>query len=140
MSEKQRMIAEQPHKIVERVAKFIRQGNLEGVVSMFHPECKIAMDPTEAPMVGHDAVRLIFADFVKKKMELRATVTGEMVNGDFAILQGSWDIRDNDGNVLAGGTSTEVARRLDTGGWTYFIDCPIAVPKPPTLDTRAPRD
>ena len=133
MGDSQRKIADEPHQIVERVAEFILDGDLEGVVSMFHPECKIVMGPSEAPMVGHDAVRLIFADFVKHKMELRGTVTGEMVNGDYAILQGSWDIRDNAGNILGGGTSTEVARRVDTGGWTYFIDCPIAVPKPPNM-------
>ena len=53
-----------------------------------------------------------------------------MINGDFAILQGSWDIKDDDGNVLGGGTSTEVARRMNNGAWVYFIDCPIAVPAP----------
>ncbi|MEM7467782.1 MAG: nuclear transport factor 2 family protein [Pseudomonadota bacterium] len=130
MSNSRRILAERPRQIVERVAEFIRQGDLEGVVSMFHPDCKIAMDPTASPVEGHDAVRLIFADFVAQKMDLRGTVTGELINGDYAILQGTWDVRHNNGDVLAGGTSTEVARRLDNGGWTYFIDCPIAVPEP----------
>jgi len=37
-----RNIAERPHQIVERVAEFIKQGDLEGVVAMFHPDCKIS--------------------------------------------------------------------------------------------------
>lgn len=130
MSEPQRKIAKHPHEIVERVAEFVRAGDIEGIVSMFHPECKIAMDPSAAPLEGHTAVRSIFADFAKGKMILEGLVTGEMINGDFAIMQGSWSISDDGGTVLGGGQSTEVARRLDNGGWVYYIDCPIAVPAP----------
>ena len=58
------------------------------------------------------------------------SVTGEMINGDTAILQGKWTVEDKDGNALGGGVSTEVVKQLDTGGWTYFIDCPVSVPAP----------
>ena len=125
-----RKIAERPHQIVERVAEFIRQGDLEGVVSMFHPDCRIAMDPAGKPMQGHDGVRAIFRDFVANRVNLKGTVSGEMINGDTAILQGEWTIEDDEGNTLGGGVSTEVVKQLDHGGWAYFIDCPIAVPEP----------
>lgn len=123
-------IAEHPHQIVERVADFIKEGDLEGVVSMFHPDCRIAMDPDGTPMKGHEGVRSIFTDFVANRVNLKGTVSGEMINGDTAILQGEWTVEDKDGHTLGGGVSTEVAKQLDNGGWTYFIDCPIAVPKP----------
>lgn len=126
----ERKIAVRPHQIVERVAEFIKDGDLEGVVSMFHPDCRIAMDPTIAPMEGHDAVRAIFADFVTNRVNLMGSVSGEMINGDTALLQGEWTVEDKDGNVLGGGVSTEVVKQLDNGGWTYFIDCPISVPVP----------
>lgn len=126
----ERKIAERPHQIVERVAEFIKDGDLEGVVSMFHPDCRIAMDPTKAPMEGHDGARVIFADFVKNRVNLMGSVSGEMINGDTAILQGEWTVEDKDGNALGGGVSTEVVKQLDNGGWTYFIDCPISVPVP----------
>ncbi len=125
-----RKIAERPHQIVERVAEFIKEGDLEGVVSMFHPNCKIAMDPIQAPMEGHDAVRIIFTDFVDNRVNLKGAVSGEMINGDTAILQGDWRIEDSNGELLGGGVSTEVAKQLDHGGWVYFIDCLIKVPKP----------
>ena len=130
ISDKKKPIAESPHQIVDCVAKFIRAGDLDGVVSMFHPNCKIAMDPTQEPMGGHDSVRQIFAPFTEAKMILAGIVTGEMINDDVAILQGSWQIKDIDGNIVGGGESTEVARKLGNGGWGYFIDCPIAVPAP----------
>ncbi len=130
MSPRQRKIAERPHQIVERVAEFIREGDLEGVVTMFHPECRIAMDPSQAPLEGHPAVREIFSGFVTSRVNLIGSVSGEMINGDVALLQGEWRVEDGQGNALGGGVSTEVVRRLDHGGWVYFIDCPIAVPAP----------
>lgn len=130
MENKQRKIAERPHQIVERVAEFLREGDLEGVVTMFHADCKIAMDPTQPPMEGHEAVRTIFADFVKNKVHLSGLVSGEMINGDTAILQGKWTMEDTSGKVLGGGASTEVVKQLDHGGWVYFIDCPMGVPEP----------
>lgn len=132
MTTKQRKIAKHPHQIVERVAEFIREGDLEGVVTMFHPDCKIAMDPRQAPMEGHVAVRSIFEDFVKNRVNLIGSVSGEMINGDTGILQGSWRVEDGHGTALGGGDSTEVVKQLDHGGWVYFIDCPISVPKPKT--------
>lgn len=130
MNETEHKIAAKPHQIVERVAEFMRLGDLEGIVTMFHPDCRIAMDPTQAPMEGHDAVRAIFEGFAKEKAILEGVVSGEMINGDVAILQGSWTVKDRDGATLGGGQSTEVATRLESGGWVYFIDCPIAVPAP----------
>jgi ketosteroid isomerase-like protein len=128
-----RKIAERPYQIVDRVAEFIKNGDLEGVVSMFHPDCKIAMDPNAEPMEGHNGVRAIFSEFVENRVNLKGSVSGEMINGDTAILQGKWTIEDNNGNPLGGGVSTEVVKRLDHGGWVYFIDCPIAVPTPSGL-------
>ncbi|MEW2915517.1 nuclear transport factor 2 family protein [Ruegeria sp. ANG10] len=126
-----RKIAVRPHQIVERVAEFMANRDLEGVVSMFHPDVRIALDPDNAePVVGHDAVREIFAGPCEARAILKARVTGEMINGDMALLQGDWTMEGQDGTPMGGGTSTEVAKQLPNGGWTYFIDCPISVPKP----------
>ncbi len=130
MTTSTRKIAEHPHKVVERVAEFLKEGDLEGIVTMFHPDCKISMNPSQAPIEGHEGVREIFSDFAKNKVNLMGSVTGEMINGDTAILQGQWHIEDHNGEILAGGTSTEVTKQLDHGGWVYFIDCPISVPEP----------
>ena len=122
--------AQYPHQIVERVAEFMSAGDMEGVVSMFHPECVMAMDPDGEPLVGHDAVRGVFGDFVGQRMVLEGEVTGEMINGDTALLQGNWRILDQQGNTVMGGDSSEVAKRTAEGGWVYYIDCPLSVPKP----------
>ena len=130
MTTTQRKIAERPHQIVERVAEFMKDGDLEGVVSMFHPDVRIAMDPDGEPVVGHDAVREVFKDACANRVILKGTVSGEMINGDTAILQGEWTMEGQDGTPMGGGVSTEVVKQIENGGWTYFIDCPISVPKP----------
>ncbi len=126
-----RKVAKQPHEIVQRVAEFIKKGDMEGVVSMFHPDCRIAMDPTERPLKGHDGVRAIFKDFVEDRVDLKGTVSGEMINGDTALLQGEWTVENAASERLGGGISTEVVKRSEHGGWVYFIDCPVGMPRPP---------
>jgi ketosteroid isomerase-like protein len=122
-------IAHQPNQIAERVAAFLKEGNLEGVVSMFHPECSIYFPLDEAPKVGHTGVREVFADFVEARPTLVSTVTHESTNGSIAVLQAKWRLEESDGVLIAEGFSTEVAKKLANGGWGYFIDCPIGLPQ-----------
>ena len=129
--------AERPCHIARRVRDYIKQGDLDGVVSLFHPQCQIIMDPTQDPIKGHAGVREIFTDFVQKRVDLHAVVTGEMVIGDIALLQGHWKITDATGATMMKGVSTEVARKMPHGGWVYFIDCPVGMPKPEEVLKKA---
>ena len=127
-------IANQPHEIGERVAAFLKEGDLEGIVSLFHPDCSIYFPPDEAPKLGHAGVREVFKDFMESRPTLISNVTQEAINGDIAILQAQWRFEDNDGVLIAEGSSTEIAKKLPNGGWGYFIDCPLGVP-PLSSDT-----
>ena len=42
-----------PREIADRVAEYLKEGNLEGIVSLFHPDCMIYFPVTEAPRKGH---------------------------------------------------------------------------------------
>lgn len=44
--------AEHPHEISERVGEYLKEGNLDGIVTMFHPECKIYFPPSEPPQLS----------------------------------------------------------------------------------------
>lgn len=122
-------IAKKPSDIATCVAAYLQAGDLEGVVSMFHPDCQIFFPPGEAPSLGHDGARAVFKDFVPLRPILKSTVTSEVINGDTALLQAKWSFEDADGNVMAEGNSTEVAKKLENGGWGYFIDCPDGLPQ-----------
>lgn len=121
-------IAQRPSEIADRVGDFLKEGNLEGVISMFHPECRIFFPPTEPPHVGHDGVRKTFAGFMDARPTLKSTITSEVIVGDTALLHADWEFLDKDGTVIASGKSTEVAKKLENGGWGYFIDCPLGAP------------
>lgn len=121
-------IAEHPRDIATCVAACLKAGDLEGIVAFFHPECQIFFPPSEPPKCGHTGARAVFADFVALRPTLISTVTSEVINGDTALLQAHWRLLDADGNLLAEGSSTEVAKKLGNGGWGYFIDCPAGPP------------
>jgi len=129
MPDIERPIANHPHEIANCVAEFLKLGDLEGIVSMFHPECQIHFPPGEPPKQGLDGVREVFKDFVIMRPILLSKVAREAINGDIAIIQANWRFEDDEGQLIAEGSSTEVARRLSNGGWGYFIDCPMGVPE-----------
>lgn len=121
-------IAERPRDIATSVAACLKAGDLEGIISLFHPECQIFFPPNEPPKRGHAGARAVFAEFVALRPTLDSSVTGEVINGDTALLQANWRFLDAEGGLMAEGSSTEVAKKLENGGWGYFIDCPIGLP------------
>ena len=125
------IVAWQPHKIADCVAAFLQSGDLEGIVSMFHPDCQIFFPPDQPPSIGHEGARRVFADFVAQRPVLKSTVTSEVIIGDTALLHATWSFWGQDGSLIAEGASTEVARRQKDGGWVYLIDCPLGAPALP---------
>lgn len=120
--------AKTPREIADRVAEHLRAGDLEGVLTMFHPECMIFFPPDEPAQVGTDGAREVFKDFVPQRPVLKSTILSEVINGDTALLQAEWQFLSHDGSVMAEGKSTEVAKLLPEGGWVYYIDCPLGPP------------
>lgn len=122
--------AKRPRDLADIVAQYLSEGNLDAIVSFFHPECKVAFPPSEPPKFGHKDVRAMFAPFVsmQPRPKLISEVTGELINGGTALLQADWRIESEDGELLASGSSTEVAKQHEDGSWLYFIDCPMGPP------------
>ena len=72
--------------------------------------------------------RKAFEGFLNIKPEIISDVFCEVIVGDIALLRANWKVVAPDGTVLAEGQSTEVAKKLDNGGWGYLIDCPSGPP------------
>ena len=121
--------AEYPRQIADCVAGFLKDGDLEGVVSMFHPECRIFFPPNEPPKIGKEGAREIFAEFIEMRPTLISTITSEVIVGDTALLHAVWRFEDANGTIIAEGNSIEVAKRQPDGGWRYYIDCPLGAPQ-----------
>ncbi len=122
-------IAKFPRDIATCVAGYLRDGDLDGVVSMFHPDCQIYFPPGAPASHGLEGARAAFKQFIEMRPILKSTVTSEVINDDTALLQADWSIESPDGTTIAQGQSTEVARKLASGGWGYFIDCPNGPPR-----------
>lgn len=121
-------IAKRPREIADCVGAFMKEGDMEGIVSMFHPDCQIFFPPDQPPSVGVDGVRRVFSDFIASRPVLKSEVTSEVINGDMALLQANWSLSAPDGTLIVEGSSTEVAKKLEHGGWGYLIDCPLGIP------------
>lgn len=128
------MKAMQPRAIADCVSHYLKLGDIEGILSMFHPDCCLVFPRGAAPRTGLVAVRESFEMFVDQRPTIVSDVKGELINGDTALLTADWRIEDDQGNVLDSGTSMEVAKQKPDGSWVYFLDCPFG---PPKLETAS---
>ena len=121
-------IAHQPREIADCVSAYLQAGDLDGITSMFHPDCQIFFPPDQPPSVGVAGARTAFEGFMEMRPEIQSEVFSEVIIGDIALLRANWKVVAPDGTVIAEGQSTEVAKKLDNGGWGYLIDCPNGPP------------
>lgn len=130
------MKAMRPREIANCIGYFLKHGDLDGILSMFHPDCCLVFPRGASPRTGLDAVRKSFEMFVDQRPTLVSKVKGELILGGTALLTADWHIEDGDGNVLDHGSSTEVAKQNQDGSWVYYMDCPFG---PPCVDTELPK-
>ncbi len=127
--------ASRPSEIANCVGACLKEGDLDGILKMFHPECVVYFPPGEEPKKGLAAVRELFEPFAAMRPTLVSEVTGTLINDDTALLQAKWQIKGPDGSVISEGNSTEVAKKDEDGFWVYYIDCPMGPPAfLPTLE------
>jgi len=122
-------IAQQPRDIAHCVSAYLQEGDLDGITSLFHPDCHIYFPPDQPPSIGILGAREAFKGFLDLKPEIKSEVFSEVIVGDIALLRANWQVVAPDGTVIAEGQSTEVAKKLDNGGWGYLIDCPNGPPE-----------
>ena len=123
-----RYIAHKPREIADCVSAYLQEGDLEGITSLFHPDSKIFFPPDAPPSIGVPGAREAFAGFLKIRPQIKSEVFSEVIVDDIALLRANWSVIAPDGTVMAEGQSTEVAKKLDNGGWGYLIDCPNGPP------------
>lgn len=117
-----------PRHIADVVGKYMKEGNMEGILSMFHKDCIVYFSPNPELTQGLASIAELFTPFVQAKGILISEVTGELINGDTALLQANWRVEGGNGTIIAEGSSTEVAKQKEDGSWVYYIDCPSGPP------------
>lgn len=126
---KAKRIAQQPRDIADCIGAYLQEGDLDGVVSMFHPNCHVFFPPDQPPGIGLIGAREVFNGFMETRPAIKSEIISEVIVGDIALTSANWSVVAPDGAVLAKGQSTEVATRLENGGWGYLIDCPNGIPQ-----------
>lgn len=122
-------IARVPREIADCVSACLQDGDLDGIVSMFHPECQIYFPPDQPPRMGLEGARQVFEPFIAMRPTIESEIISEVIAGDVALTRANWKVVAPDGSIMAEGQSTEVAKKLDNGGWGYLIDCPNGPPQ-----------
>ena len=122
-------IAHRPRDIADCVSVYLQAGDLDGITTLFHPDCQIFFPPDQPPSIGIAGARAAFEGFLDIRPSIESEVFSEVINGDVALLRANWRVVAPDGSVLAKGKSTEVAKKLPNGGWGYLIDCPNGLPR-----------
>ncbi|MEP2987874.1 MAG: nuclear transport factor 2 family protein [Parasphingorhabdus sp.] len=122
-------IAYRPRDIADCVSTYLQDGDLDGIVSLFHPDCLVFFPSDTPPGRGVDGARKAFEAFMDVRPKIESNVFSEIITGDTAMLRANWRVIAPDGSVMAEGQSTEVAKKLDNGGWGYLIDCPNGPPE-----------
>ncbi|HAS41740.1 MAG TPA: hypothetical protein DCS93_14775 [Microscillaceae bacterium] len=120
--------AMRPRDVANGISACIEEGNIDNVLDFFHPDYTMLFPPTESPKSGLETIREVFSDLIDAKHSLVSKVTGEVINGETALLQANWIIKDSTGAVVSGGSSTEVLKQREDGSWVYYIDCPMGLP------------
>lgn len=121
-------IAQHPREVAACVSACLQDGDIEGIISLFHPDCQIFFPPDQPPKTGPDGVRAAFEDLLAARPKVVSDIVSEVITGDTALLRANWRAITPDGAVLAQGQSTEVLKKLENGGWGYLIDCPLGPP------------
>ncbi len=120
--------AMRPRDVANEISSCIAEKNIENILDFFHPDYLMSFPPTEPLKSGLDTIKESFQPFIDAGAKLNSTVTGEVINGDIAVLQANWSIVDLQGNKLGEGSSAEVLKQRADGSWQYFIDCPLGLP------------
>lgn len=108
----------------------LNRGDLDAVMSLFHPKAIMRMQDGRTIAEGHDALRDAFSRLIAARPEIRNGVRRMIASGDVALLLLEWTIRstppDQD-EIVQSGVATQVAERNADGIWQLRISNPLGI-------------
>ena len=104
-------IAHRPRDIADCVSAYLEDGDIDGIMSMFHPNCLIFFPPDQPPKAGIAGVRAAFEELLEVRPRIESNVTSEVIVGDTAMLCATW-------TRLGSGRHSDGRRPVHRGGKT----------------------
>jgi uncharacterized protein (TIGR02246 family) len=101
--------------------------DLDALLDLYEPD-PIGADLDGNALRGATAMRQFLADFLAVAQSIEATTRKVIATDDIGLLSSRWlaRVRTSDGeDLIAEGSSAEVARRQADGTWRFLIDDPL---------------
>jgi ketosteroid isomerase-like protein len=114
----------------------INAHDLDALMDLYEPD-PIGADLDGKTLRGAATMRAFLADFLAVAQKIEATTRKAIATEDVGLLSSRWlaHIRTPDGEeLIAEGSSAEVARRQPDGTWRFIIDDPLFTSE--TMTTR----
>ena len=122
--------ATRPEEVPAVFDAALNHGDLDAVMSLFHPEAIMRMQDGSTIAEGHDALRDAFARLIAARPEIRNGVRRVIASGDIALLLLEWTIRlapPDQEEIVESGVATQVAERNADGIWQLRISNPLGI-------------
>ncbi|ANW06117.1 hypothetical protein LMTR13_34895 [Bradyrhizobium icense] len=106
----------------EAFAQAFNSRNIDNLLALYEMDAVLRVDGSERSLIGQDAI----AGELRRLLQAPGTMTSSnnfcIQHGDVALLRADWELRAQDGSIVASGSSAELVRRQSDGTWRYVID------------------
>ncbi|MGB7757698.1 MAG: nuclear transport factor 2 family protein [Salinisphaera sp.] len=122
--------ATRPEQVPAVFDAAINRGDLDAVMSLFHPEATMRMQDGRTIAEGHGALREAIARLMAARPQIRNSVRRVIASGDIALLLLDWTIRltpPDQEEIVETGVATQVAERNADGVWQLRISNPLGI-------------
>jgi uncharacterized protein (TIGR02246 family) len=119
-----------PADVAHRFDEAFNRGDLDAVISLFHPDATMRMTDGSVIAGGPVALRSALGALIAARPTLRNTVRRVITSGSIALLLLDWEIRVSTpagSEMVQRGVATQVVERCGDGGWRLRIANPLGV-------------
>lgn len=116
-----------PEDMATAFADAFNTRDLDKLLELFEPDAVLVPDGvTEA---RGPALREALSGFLALNGPMKMTPVRTVVNGDVALVVGSWTLEGTtpNGPMKLEGTTSDVVRRQPDGSWRYVVDAPFGL-------------
>ena len=116
-----------PTETIQAFTRALTEGDVDAALSFYEPDAVFQAQPDAPALSGAPAIREALEGFAALEPSMTNDVVKVHEAGDIALLVVDWQLRGTspDGQpVEMGGTSADVLRRRDGGGWGILVDDP----------------
>lgn len=120
-----------PSAINQAFADAFNRRSIEQLLSLYEDEAVLHTDEAAPGLRGVAAIRPVLEQLLQLPGRMCSRNRFCIESGDLALLRADYTLTASDGTVLLAGSSAELARRQQDGGWRYLIDHAAGASLPP---------